>query len=745
MKLTAKIETSNLRLRTKLVLSFVLIIATLSCATLLAVRHVANRHLQQEIVSETQTSVLTFMAMLHEHQNALNRKADLLATLADLTYFDAATFQQSTDNPLETDGSDLVVLADGNHQLMTLHTTNPRVTAAIAQSLLLSSIAKKTTKDWWYVDGSLYQVAVESVNRRPSAGNSQLGTVVVGREIDYAAVHNLDRSHSADLAFTYDGKVVTSTMGPYDEHDLNQQIAALQSSGEVEIGGQRFYAISVGLTDGDGPAARMIALKSYARAEAFLAELNHLLAGMGVLALGIGTYLALFISDAFTSPLGNLVRGVQALERGDHVFPLEAQGGDEIAHVTRAFDQMRGTLQKNEAQKRQLEDDLRQSQKMEALGRLAGGVAHDFNNLLTVIKGHSELITDRLPEKDPLLGSAQQIRKAADRAASLTRQMLAFSRRQALEPTVFDMNSLVADMYKLLKRLIHEDIEFTFRAGESLGRIKADTGQVEQVLLNLAVNASDAMPRGGKLVIETRNVVVDPEAVKSRPTVEPGLYVMLAVTDTGVGMSAEIKARIFEPFFTTKESGKGTGLGLATVYGVVKQSGGFIWVDSTTGSGSRFEVYLPRVEQGITPNPSEELAPAKARAAATVLLAEDEEAVRMLAFEFLTAAGYRVYVASDGERALEIAENLNEPIHALVTDVVMPKMRGPELAKRLRVTRPDLKVVFMSGYLERTDGGEDFTGSASFLQKPFSKDVLVRQVSASLAGETSRAPALHIA
>ncbi len=745
MKLTAKLETSNLRLRTKLVLSFVLTIATLSCATLLAVRHVAKKHLQLEIVSETQTSVLTFMAILHEHQNALNRKADLLATLADLTYFDSSTFQQSTDNPLETDGSDLVVLADGNHQLMTLHTTNPRMTPAVAQSLLIGSVAKNCAKDWWYVDGALYQVAIEPVHRRPNSDNSQLGTVIVGREIDYSAVHNLDRSHSADLAFTFDGKVVTSTMGPYDEHELNQQIGSLQSSGEVMISGQRFYAISVGLTDGEGPGARMIALKSYARSEAFLAEMNRLLAGLGVLALGIGTYLAILISDTFTSPLGGLVRGVQALERGDHTFPLEAHGGDEIAHVTRAFDQMRGTLQRNEAQKRQLEEDLRQSQKMEALGRLAGGVAHDFNNLLTVIKGHAELITDRLSEKDPLQGSGQQIRKAADRAASLTRQMLAFSRRQALEPTVFDMNSLVADMYKLLKRLIHEDIEFTFRAGESLGRIKADTGQIEQVLLNLAVNASDAMPRGGKLVIETRNVVVDPEAVKSRPTVEPGLYVMLAVTDTGVGMSPETKARIFEPFFTTKESGRGTGLGLATVYGVVKQSGGFIWVDSMPGSGSRFEVYLPRVEQDITPNPSEQIAPVKARAAGTVLLAEDEEAVRMLAFEFLTAAGYRVYVAADGERALEIAENLKEPIHALVTDVVMPKMRGPELAKRLRATRPDLKVVFMSGYLEQNEGGEDFTGNAAFLQKPFSKDVLVRQVTATLAGEVSNAPALHIA
>jgi len=745
MTLTAKLTKSNLRLRTKLVLSFVLVTATLSGATLLAVQHVAKKHLQQEIVSETQTSVLTFLAMLHEHQIALNRKADLLATLADLTYFDSHTFQQSTDNPLETDGSDLVVLADGNHQIMTLHTTNPRMTPAVAQSLLLSSVARKTTKDWWYAGGSLYQVAVEPVHRRPKEDNSQLGTVVVGREIGYTAVHNLDRTHSADLAFLYDGRVATSTLGPLDEHDLESQSAVLQPSGQVDIGNHEFYAISVGLTDDDGPAARLVALKPYTRAKAFLADLNWLLAGLGVLALGVGACLAVFIANTLTRPLGDLDRGVHALEHGDYAFPLEAHGGDEIAHVTRAFDQMRSTLQRNEAQKRQLEEDLRQSQKMEALGRLAGGVAHDFNNLLTVIKGHSELIVERLPVKDPLLGSGQQIKKAADRAASLTRQMLAFSRRQALEPTVFDMNTLVADMYKLLKRLIHEDIEFTFRAGESLGRIKADTGQIEQVLLNLAVNASDAMPRGGKLVIETKNIAIDQDTVKMRPTVEPGLYVMLAVTDTGIGMSEETMGRIFEPFFTTKAAGKGTGLGLATVYGVVKQSGGFIWVESTPGSGSRFEVYLPRVEQDITPNPSESLAPARALAAGTVLLAEDEEAVRMLAFEFLTAAGYRVYVAPDGERALDIAQSLSERIDVLVTDVVMPKMRGPELAKRLQVTRPDLKVVFMSGYLEQNEGGEDFTGTATFLQKPFSKDILIRQVNAALTGQTANAPALHIA
>jgi signal transduction histidine kinase/ActR/RegA family two-component response regulator len=738
--------TSNLRLRTKLLLSFVLITAALSCATLLAVRHVAKKHLQQEIVAENQTSVLTYLAMLHEHQLALGRKADLLATLADLTYLDAPTFQQSTDNPLETDGSDLVVLADGNHQIMTLHTTNPNFTPAIAQAQLLSSLGKQATSDWWYAGGALYQVAVQPVQRRPSPENTQLGTVVVGREIGYSAIHNLGRTHSSDLAFSYDGNIVSSTLGAIDEHELDRQARDLQSSGQIQIANQQFYAISVGLTDGPGPTARLITLKSYNRAAEFLSELNHLLIGLGVLALMSGTWMALIISDTFTRPLASLDRGVQALERGDFAYPLEARGGDEVAHVTRAFDQMRGTMQKNEAQKRQLEEELRQSQKMEALGRLAGGVAHDFNNLLTVIKGHSELIVERLPAKDPLLGSGHQIRKAADRAASLTRQMLAFSRRQALEPTVFDMNSLVADMYKLLKRLIHEDIEFTFRAGESLGRVKADTGQIEQVLLNLSVNGSDAMPRGGKLVIETKNVVVDADYAAARPNVEPGYYVMLAVTDTGHGMTPETKARIFEPFFTTKESGKGTGLGLATVYGVVKQSGGFIWVDSTVGKGTRFEVYLPRVEQNVTPYPPEELAPpVRTHAVGTVLLAEDEEGVRTLAYEFLTSAGYRVFVANDGARALEIAETLAEPIHVLVTDVVMPKMRGPELATRMRHARPDLKVVFMSGYLEQNEGGEDFTGSATFLQKPFSKDVLVRQVGAALHGESSSVPALHIA
>src|SRR5580658_8736129 len=246
------------------------------------------------------------------------RNADLLATLADLTYFDEPTFQQSTDNPLETDGSDLVVLADGNHEIMTLHTTNPAFTPAMAQKLLISSVAKKATSDWWFAGGALYQVAVQPVNRRPSPENNQLGTVVVGREIGYSAVHNLGRTHSAELAFSYGGNVVTSTLGPLDEHELDQQSHDLESSAQIHIANQQFYAISVGLTDGPGPNARLITLKSYNRAAEFLSELNHLLIGLGVLALMTGTWLALIISNTFTRPLANLDRGVQALERGDY-------------------------------------------------------------------------------------------------------------------------------------------------------------------------------------------------------------------------------------------------------------------------------------------------------------------------------------------------------------------------------------------------------------------------------------------
>jgi signal transduction histidine kinase/ActR/RegA family two-component response regulator len=436
---------------------------------------------------------------------------------------------------------------------------------------------------------------------------------------------------------------------------------------------------------------------------------------------------------------------VRALGQGDFTYPLKPRGGDEIAEVTRAFEEMRSTLQSNEvqrqqheAQRQQLEGQLRQAQKMDAMGRLAGGVAHDFNNLLTVIKGNSSLLVDGLQSEDRLLACTRHIESAADRATSLTRQLLAFCRMQVLQPKILDLNVLVSEMCKLLRRLVREDIAFNFHAGESLRRVKADPGQIEQVIMNLVVNAGDAMPAGGNLTIETHNVTLDEQRARTRPPILPGEYVLLSVADTGHGMNPETKARIFEPFFTTKEQGKGTGLGLATVYGIVKQSGGCVWVESEPGKGTRFEVYLPRVDEDAEEvAAAEETAATPARRPKTVLIVEDEEAVRELASEFVRSAGYTVLTAKDGAEALTIAEISDEPIHLLVTDVVMPKMRGPELAKKLKGLRTSLRIVYMSGYLEYNRDNKEFLEEGYFLQKPFSRDTLVNKVAEALRSGSS--------
>jgi nitrogen-specific signal transduction histidine kinase/ActR/RegA family two-component response regulator len=389
---------------------------------------------------------------------------------------------------------------------------------------------------------------------------------------------------------------------------------------------------------------------------------------------------------------------------------------------------MRGTLLKNAEQREVLEGQLRQAHKMEALGRLAGGVAHDFNNLLTVIRGHSEILLDRVGPGDTHFASAEQIRKTADRAASLTRQMLAFSRRQVLQPKVLDVNELVVEMAKLLRRLVREDIEFSFRLGDSLAHVKADPGQLEQVLLNLTVNASDAMPLGGKLTIDTQNIDVDAPYLQSRPSLQTGSYVMISVSDTGHGMDTATKARIFEPFFTTKEPGKGTGLGLATVYGVVKQSGGSIWVESSPGNGTRFEVYLPQTSEGVKSLGSEASAKISRVRRETVLVVEDDLAVRELACDFLKSAGYSALTACDGIEAMEIAQRYGKEIQVVLTDIVMPKMRGPELAKQLTSLLPHLRIIYMTGYLEENDAADDALRGARFLQKPFSRDSLTNCV-----------------
>ena len=374
---------------------------------------------------------------------------------------------------------------------------------------------------------------------------------------------------------------------------------------------------------------------------------------------------------------------------------------------------------------------LQSVQKMEAIGRLAGGIAHDFNNLVQAIGGYTEILLRRLPESDPLHRNAEEIKKAGDRAAALTRQLLAFSRQQVMQPKVVPLNQVVTNVESLLRRLIGEDVELETALAEDLGFVRADVAQLEQVLMNLAVNSRDAMPDGGTLTIETRNVVLTRADQREAFAINAGPYVMLAVSDTGCGMDAETRARAFEPFFTTKAPGRGTGLGLSTVYGIVKQSDGYIWVDSEPEMGTRVRIYLPRVAEPAEvvevrkPSP---LASAP-RGHETLLLVEDEEGVRELIAEWLGGHGYTVLTASNGAEALALASREARSIDLLIADVVMPQMGGPALAERLLPSRPEMKIVYVSGYADEAIGDPRVLAAGSdFLQKPFSLDALVRKV-----------------
>jgi PAS domain S-box-containing protein len=407
------------------------------------------------------------------------------------------------------------------------------------------------------------------------------------------------------------------------------------------------------------------------------------------------------------------------------VTPVRDERGNIVNYVA---------LRRDVTRELQLEEQYRQAQKMEAVGRLAGGVAHDFNNLLTAIMGYIGLALEALPPDSPVNPDLQGIQKTSERAANLTRQLLAFARRQIVELRVIDLNELILNMDKMLRRLISENIELVTLPAPALGRIKADPSQIEQVLLNLVVNACDAMPEGGKLILETANVRLDNHEVHQQTEVIPGEYIMLAVSDTGVGMSEEVKQHIFEPFFTTKGESKGTGLGLATCFGIISQSGGYIHVYSEPGQGATFKVYLPRVTETVAASAWRDPAHELPRGTETILLVEDEASVRRLSIRVLRQQGYTVLEATHGAEALRLAqEQAGRDIHLLLTDMVMPQMGGQELAKRLTHLYPKLKVLFISGYIETTVPQSGLLDpSANFLQKPFTPQALIHKVRAVL-------------
>jgi two-component system, cell cycle sensor histidine kinase and response regulator CckA len=468
--------------------------------------------------------------------------------------------------------------------------------------------------------------------------------------------------------------------------------------------------------------------------------------GLGLAQLGLkpNQLVGLSLSDYFAGaePTFAPIAAHRRAIAGERVqFSLEWKDNSYACHVEPLRDsegRVNGAIcmSLDVTDRKKLEEQFRQAQKMEAVGRLAGGIAHDFNNLLMVIQGYADLLAERIPAGDSLRRNAEQIQVAAQRAASLTQQLLAFSRKQMLAPKVLNVDSVVADMEKMLRRLIGEDIELRTSATKDLWLVKADRGQIEQVIMNLAVNARDAMPHGGRLTIETANVEFEAAVSHPATAIPAGKYVMLAVTDNGVGMDEKTQTHIFEPFFTTKEKGKGTGLGLATVYGVVKQSGGYIWVYSEPGHGTTFKIYLPQIADEISVGGRDRVSGTKdlPKGTEVVLLVEDEAGVRDLAREYLEMSNYTVIVAADGHTALELASMHAGPIDLLMTDVVMPGIGGRELAERIRRLRPGIKVLFMSGYTEHAVNQQGALGEdVVLLQKPFTLPVLASKLREILA------------
>jgi signal transduction histidine kinase len=436
------------------------------------------------------------------------------------------------------------------------------------------------------------------------------------------------------------------------------------------------------------------------------------------------------ILDLLLSTYENAVdRNVELIRTRDELRVLNEQLETRVAERTAALTAEIAEREQANARERLLEAELRQAQKIEAIGRLAGGVAHDFNNILGVITGYGELAQRQLAPEHPARARVDQMMTAAGRAASLTRQLLVFSRREVTQPKLLDLNNIVADTQKMLGRLIGEDVELVIRAAAGLGTVKADPGQLEQIIMNLAVNARDAMPKGGSLTLETANAELDEDYAAAHPPTTPGGYVMLAISDTGVGMDQETQLRIFEPFFTTKPEGEGTGLGLATVYGIVTQGGGHISVYSEPGRGTTFKVYLPRVAELAEAGPAEAVPAERPRGSETLLLVEDTATLQEVIRETLEESGYTVLLASNGDAAMTVARERKGPIHLLLTDVVMPKLGGADLARLLSALRPEIRVLFMSGYTKGAISRHGLLGEeVLLLEKPFTGDKLARAV-----------------
>jgi signal transduction histidine kinase/ActR/RegA family two-component response regulator len=722
-------------LRTKLLVSLLAVVFSLTAAVLVVVQARMRRHVREDLVSTLRAESAVYEDLVAARREQTQQSTAIIVDQASLKAListdDPLTVQDGSKAILESSRADLLILESASGEILAFHARADSAAIPALAGMLQVSVGKQ---DWWFADGHLYDVSLAAIVAGSGPNKRLLGRMALGRDVSPQSVLRSRAFGRSAFVFERNGKVLLSSLNPDAAKEFENLLAKRngkpRSISDITLAGESYLADFVDLS-GDHPV-RLYCLESFDQATSFLGTLNRMLMIVAAVALIAGALLAFLLSRQITRPLERLALGTERLKQGDFDFEIPIQGTDEVAELTRAFGEMRQSLQ-------QSRESLLRSARLEAVGRLAGGVAHDFNNLVMIIQGYSDLLLDQAtPEA---IGHIEEIKKAGERASGLTRQLLAFSRKQVLEPQVLDPNQVVRGMLKMLRILIGEDIELVTHFSEQAGRIKADAGQLEQVVMNLAVNARDAMPGGGKLILETKPCYLDDQYAASHSEVTPGRYLLLAVTDTGCGMPEETLAHIFEPFFTTKAAGKGTGLGLATVYGIVKQSHGHISVYSEVGRGTTFKVYVPSLESSVplaTPTRTSMVL----KGEGTILLVEDEAALRLLAAESLKRLGYTVLSAGDGIEALAVAEQHSSRIDVVVTDIVMPRMGGPELVERLRLKQDGLGVVFMSGYTEAAAlENASIARGATLLNKPFSSELLARKVSEVVQGAKVNAKA----
>jgi signal transduction histidine kinase/ActR/RegA family two-component response regulator len=701
----------------------VAVVFLLTAAVLTLVQARMRVHVREDLVSTLRAEAALYIQIEQARSEQARQSATLIADQPTLKALmstnDRLTVEDGSESLLQTSHADLLVLENPSGDVLGFQSKSDDVPVSSVKHLMQNSTGDQ---DWWYAGGHLYHVSFAPIVAGGRNDQRGLGRLALARELSPRSIIDTGAFGKSAFIFEGQGPVILSSLPPMAWGDFSTAVSKAEhapgSIQEINIAGERYLTSFVELP-GDHPL-RLYSLQSFDQATIFLSSLNRVLLLLGALAVLAGALIAFILSKQITRPLERLVLGARKLQKGDFAFQISAIGSDEVADLTIAFDDMRKSLL-------QSREGLLRSARLEAVGRLAGGVAHDFNNLVMIIKGYSDLLLDNAtPQAKPYI---EEIKNAGERASGLTRQLLAFSRQQVLEPQVLDPNQAVRNMVKMLRVLIGEDIELVTNLSDQIGRVQADPGQLEQVIMNLAVNGRDAMPNGGKLIIETQLCYLDESYAATHSDVSPQSYVLIAVTDTGCGMPKETLEHIFEPFFTTKEPGKGTGLGLATVYGIVKQSHAHITVYSEPGLGSTFKLYFPSLSKSIALSTARPLATAP-RGEGTILLVEDEVPLRVLGAESLKRLGYSVLQAGNGLEALAVADQHPGKIDIVVTDVVMPRMGGPELVDKLRHKREGFAVIFMSGYTDAAALENGRIGSgAILLSKPFSTELLARKIS----------------